>query len=153
MDLRLAEFRVGDKAYNSGVLLSGHEDLAAELIDVQLSLVKLKETVPSSPEKNLSVKVERRFRTAGRAIRWLVLVDQIGPDRGLNSRPCHAFQSTSAIFQVLAGRISIRVETCGTVRKQKCGLLWRLYIQIFFMYWSFSAFPRWYVTRHLRVDI
>ncbi len=33
--------------------------------------------------------------------------------------------------RVLPGRISIRVETCGTGRKQKCGLLWRIYIQSF----------------------
>jgi hypothetical protein len=40
----------------------------------------------------------------------------------------------SAIFQVLPGRISIRVETCGTGRKQKCGLLWRLYVQSFYVF-------------------
>ena len=37
---------------------------------------------------------------------------------------------------VLPWGISIRVEICGTGRKQKCGLLWRLYIQSFYMYWS-----------------
>ena len=35
----------------------------------------------------------------------------------------------SAIFQGFSGRIPIRVETCGTGRKQNCGLLWWLYIQ------------------------
>ena len=37
--------------------------------------------------------------------------------------------------RVLPGRISIRVEICGTGRKQKCGLLWRIYIQSFYMCW------------------
>jgi hypothetical protein len=46
--------------------------------------------------------------------------------------------------RVLPLGISIRVETCGSERKPKCGILWRLYIQIFYMYWSFSAFPRGY---------
>ena len=30
--------------------------------------------------------------------------------------------------------ISIRVETCGSARKQNCGDLWSLYVQIFYMY-------------------
>jgi hypothetical protein len=44
----------------------------------------------------------------------------------------------SAVFHVFPRGISIRVETCGSGRKQKCGLLWWLYIQIFYMYWLFS---------------
>jgi hypothetical protein len=49
----------------------------------------------------------------------------------------------SAIFQGFPWGISIRVETCGSERKQKCGLLWRFYIQSFYMYWCFT-FPREY---------
>src|SRR5271166_3517052 len=30
--------------------------------------------------------------------------------------------------------ISIRVETCGSGRKQKCGLLWSIYVQIFYVF-------------------
>jgi len=40
----------------------------------------------------------------------------------------------SAIFQVLPGRISIRVETCGSERKQMCGKLWSIYVQIFYVF-------------------
>jgi hypothetical protein len=35
---------------------------------------------------------------------------------------------------VLPWGISIRVETCGTGRKQKCGLLWSIYVQIFYVF-------------------
>ena len=48
----------------------------------------------------------------------------------------------SAIFHAFPLGVSIRVETCGSERKQKCGLLWRLYIQSFYVFWSPSAFPR-----------
>src|SRR6202035_1663571 len=37
----------------------------------------------------------------------------------------------SAIFHAFPCGISIRVETCGTGRKQKCGLLWSIYVQNF----------------------
>jgi hypothetical protein len=74
VDLRMAEFRVGKKAYDSGVLLSGHEELAAQLIDVQLSLEKLKDPAASSHGKNLLVQAKRCFETAGKGMRWLVLV-------------------------------------------------------------------------------
>jgi hypothetical protein len=30
--------------------------------------------------------------------------------------------------------ISIRVETCGSERKQKCGKLWSMYVQIFYVF-------------------
>jgi hypothetical protein len=33
--------------------------------------------------------------------------------------------------RVLPGRISTGVETCGSGRKQKCGLLWSIYVQNF----------------------
>ena len=39
----------------------------------------------------------------------------------------------SALFHVFPWGISIRVETGGSERKQKCGLLWRLYIHSFNM--------------------
>ena len=48
------------------------------------------------------------------------------------------------VSRVFPWGISIRVETGGSWRKQKCGILWRLYIQIFYMYWAFSTFPRGY---------
>jgi hypothetical protein len=35
---------------------------------------------------------------------------------------------------VLPWGISIRVETCGSGRKQKCGLLWSIYVQIFYVF-------------------
>ena len=43
----------------------------------------------------------------------------------------------SAIFQGLPGRIFNRVETCGTERKQKCGKLWSIYVQKFYVFWWF----------------
>jgi GYF domain 2 len=73
MDLRMAEYRVGENAYNSGVLLSGQEDIAAQLIDVQLSLARLKDVGPDSGN-NRFVKVKRCFRVTGTALRWVVLV-------------------------------------------------------------------------------
>jgi hypothetical protein len=42
----------------------------------------------------------------------------------------------SAIFHAFPCGISISVATCGTGRKQKCGLLWRLYIQSFYVFCS-----------------
>ena len=39
-------------------------------------------------------------------------------------------------FRVLfSWGISIRVETCGSERKQKCGKLWSIYVQNFYMFW------------------
>lgn len=73
VDLRMAEFRVGVKAYSSGVLLSGQEDLATRLIEVQLSLASLKDVVPGS-RKNPFVKVKRCFGSLGRAMSRVVLV-------------------------------------------------------------------------------
>jgi hypothetical protein len=43
----------------------------------------------------------------------------------------------SAIFRGVSLGISIRVESGGFSRKKNCGVLWRLYIQIFYMYGSF----------------
>jgi hypothetical protein len=40
----------------------------------------------------------------------------------------------SAIFQGFPWGISIRVETGGSERKQKCGKLWSLYIQNFYVF-------------------
>jgi hypothetical protein len=40
----------------------------------------------------------------------------------------------SAIFQGFPWVISIRVETCGNERKQKCGKLWSIYVQIFYVF-------------------
>jgi hypothetical protein len=40
----------------------------------------------------------------------------------------------SAISMVFSWGISIRVETCGSGRKQKCGKLWSIYIQIFYVF-------------------
>ena len=59
---------------------------------------------------------------------------------GLNPILGLCFPLFSMLFP---GRISIKVETCGTGRKQKCGLLWRLYIQVFICIGR-SAFPRGY---------
>jgi hypothetical protein len=39
----------------------------------------------------------------------------------------------SAMFHVFPWGISIRVETYGSGRKQKCGLLWSIYVQIFYV--------------------
>jgi hypothetical protein len=72
--LRKAEFRVGKKAYNSGILLSGHERLAAQLIEVELCLSKLNEIAPASSGKSLLVKVKRSFGSIGRTMRRLVLL-------------------------------------------------------------------------------
>jgi hypothetical protein len=36
--------------------------------------------------------------------------------------------------RVLPRGISIRVETCGSERKQKCGKLWSIYVQIFYVF-------------------
>jgi hypothetical protein len=35
--------------------------------------------------------------------------------------------------RVLPRGISIRVETCGSERKQKCGILWSIYLQSFYV--------------------
>src|SRR5260370_16607200 len=40
----------------------------------------------------------------------------------------------SAIFHGVSPGISIRVETCGSERKQKCGKLWSIYVQIFYVF-------------------
>ena len=39
----------------------------------------------------------------------------------------------SAISKVLPRGISIRVETCRSERKQKCGKLWSIYVQSFYV--------------------
>jgi hypothetical protein len=36
--------------------------------------------------------------------------------------------------RVLPWEISIRVETCGSERKQKCGKLWSIYVRIFYVF-------------------
>ena len=33
-----------------------------------------------------------------------------------------------------------KVETCGKGRKQKCGLLWSIYVQILYVFGSSAAF-------------
>jgi len=40
----------------------------------------------------------------------------------------------SAIFHLFPRDISIRVETCGSERKQKCGKLWSIYVQSFYVF-------------------
>ena len=40
----------------------------------------------------------------------------------------------SAVFHVFPRGISIRVETCGSERKQKCGELWSIYVQSFYVF-------------------
>ena len=40
----------------------------------------------------------------------------------------------SAIFQGLSWGISIRVENDGSGRKQKCGILWSIYVQSFYVF-------------------
>ena len=40
----------------------------------------------------------------------------------------------SAIFQGFPWGISIRVEICGSERKQKCGKLWSIYVQNFYVF-------------------
>jgi hypothetical protein len=42
-DLRKANYRIGKRAYESGILLSGHEDLTSQLIDLQISITSLKD--------------------------------------------------------------------------------------------------------------
>jgi integrase len=46
----------------------------------------------------------------------------------------------SAISRGVPWGISIRVETCGSERKQKCGKLWSIYVQIFYVFSLLSAF-------------
>jgi hypothetical protein len=36
--------------------------------------------------------------------------------------------------RVSPGRISTGLETCGSGRKQKCGLLWSVYVQKFYVF-------------------
>ena len=40
----------------------------------------------------------------------------------------------SAIFHLFPREISIRVETCGSERKQMCGKLWSIYVQILYVF-------------------
>ena len=40
----------------------------------------------------------------------------------------------SVVFHVLPRGISIRVETCGSERKQMCGKLWSIYVQILYVF-------------------
>jgi len=40
----------------------------------------------------------------------------------------------SAVFHVFPRGISLRVETCGSERKQKCGKLWSIYVQSFYVF-------------------
>jgi hypothetical protein len=40
----------------------------------------------------------------------------------------------SAVFHVFPRGISIRVEACGSERKQKCGELWSIYVQSFYVF-------------------
>ena len=40
----------------------------------------------------------------------------------------------SAVFLGFPRGISIRVETSGSGRKQKCGKLWSIYVQIFYVF-------------------
>jgi hypothetical protein len=42
-DLRKANYRIGKRAYEGGILLAGHEDLTARLIDLQISITALKD--------------------------------------------------------------------------------------------------------------
>ena len=40
----------------------------------------------------------------------------------------------SAIFHAFPWGVSIMVETCGSERKQMCGKLWSIYVQIFYVF-------------------
>ena len=46
----------------------------------------------------------------------------------------------SAIFRAFPWGVSIRVETCGSERRQKCGLLWSKSVQSLYLFGSLPAF-------------
>jgi hypothetical protein len=46
----------------------------------------------------------------------------------------HFWVLFSAVFHVLPREISIRVESCGSERKQMCGKLWSIYVQSFYVF-------------------
>jgi len=47
-DLRKANYRIGRRAYEGGILLSGHEDLTSQLVDLQISITALKDRAHGS---------------------------------------------------------------------------------------------------------
>src|SRR4029077_12814618 len=107
--------------------MSTDKALPAERLNLPMRQVQCQISRPKSMSK--SAQKSRRNRSKV----WSFLVSRLSSSARGGLEP-HFRALFSAIFQVFPWGISIRVETCGSERKQKCGKLWSIYVQSFYVF-------------------